>query len=88
MQPDSVHTVQDALLHVSQPKPVTTGQSNSNEGTQQVSLEALPPILVLNLERFPYEAATEGTNKIGKPVQFGPELEIPFGMSFSCASEG
>jgi hypothetical protein len=52
------------------------GQSNSNEATQQESLEALPPILVLNLERFLYEAATEGTNKTGKSVQFESELEI------------
>ena len=45
-------------------------------------LEALLPILVLHLERFVYDAAADGINKINKPVQFAPELEIPPGMNF------
>ena len=59
------------------------GQSSSNKATQQVLLEEFPPILVLHLERFLYDVATEGMNKISKPVQFGPELEIPLGMIFT-----
>ena len=46
-------------------------------------LEALPQILVLHLERFVYDAATEGIYKISKPIRFAPELEIPIGMIFS-----
>ena len=57
-------------------------QSSSNEATQQILLEALPPILVLHLERFLYDVTTASINKISKPVKFGPELEIPLGMTF------
>ena len=44
-------------------------------------LEALPPVLILYLERFLYDAATDDINKI--IVQFMPELEIPPGTGFS-----
>ena len=84
-QPNSVHTIQDALAHVSQPQHVPVGQSSSNEAIQQVLLETIPPILVLHLDRFPYDEATEGIVKISKPVQFTPELEIPHRTIFSFA---
>jgi hypothetical protein len=45
----------------------------------------LPPVLVLHLKRF-YDAATDGINKINKPVHFTPELEIPLGTIFSFLS--
>ena len=65
----------------------SSSSSSSNETTQQVFLfETLPPILVLHLERFLYDAATEGIHKISKPVQFAPELKIPIGTPFSFAS--
>ncbi|KAH9987597.1 hypothetical protein BJV77DRAFT_774473 [Russula vinacea] len=75
IQPDSVHTIQDALAHISQP--VQVGQSNSSEANQRVQIEALPPILILHLERFLYDTVADGTNKISKPIRFPPELEIP-----------
>ena len=81
MQPDSVHTIQDALALVSQPQPVQAGPSISSEGSQEVLLEALPPVLVLHLERFLYDAAADRINKINKPVQFAPQLEIPPGAN-------
>jgi ubiquitin carboxyl-terminal hydrolase 10 len=77
IQPDSIHTIQDALAHVSQPHPVQVGRAGSSEASQQVLLEALPPVLVLHLERFLYDATADGINKINKPVRFAPELEIP-----------
>ncbi|KAH9998207.1 hypothetical protein BJV77DRAFT_1064759 [Russula vinacea] len=77
IQPDSVHTIQDALALVSQPQPVQVGPSDSSDASQEVLLEALPPVLVLHLERFLYDAATDRIDKISKPVQFAPELEIP-----------
>ncbi|KAF8471454.1 hypothetical protein DFH94DRAFT_674474 [Russula ochroleuca] len=77
IQHDSVHTIQDALAHVSLPQPVRVGNSGSGEANQQVLLEALPPVLILHLERFLYDAAADGKYKIRKPVQFAPELEIP-----------
>jgi hypothetical protein len=85
-QPDSVHTVEDALAYISRPQPVHVGQSSSSEVSQQVQIEALPSVLVLHLERFLYDAAADGIVKISKPVQFPPELEIPLGKSFSTFS--
>jgi hypothetical protein len=62
------------------------GQSSSSDASQQVLLEALPPVLILHLERFLYDAAMDSINKISKPVQFMPELEIPPGTGFSFIS--
>ena len=45
-------------------------------------IEALPPVLVLHLKRFRYDAAAGGVVKIGKRVQFPPKLDIPFGTLF------
>jgi ubiquitin carboxyl-terminal hydrolase 10 len=72
-----VHTIQDALALVSQLQPVQVGQSN--EASQQVQIEALPPVLVIHLERFLYDTTANGIKKINKPVQFAPELDIPPG---------
>ena len=85
-QPDSVHTIQDALAHISQPQPVRVGQSNSSEASQQVHIEHLPPVLVLHLKRFLYDVVTDGTTKISKHVQYPPELEIPLGTNSSFLS--
>jgi ubiquitin carboxyl-terminal hydrolase 10 len=51
-----------------------------------VQIEALPPILVLHLERFLYDATADGIVKTSKSVQFAPELEIPIGTIFSFVS--
>ncbi|KAN0116018.1 putative ubiquitin carboxyl-terminal hydrolase 3 [Russula decolorans] len=75
--PDSVHTIQDAFAHISQLQPMQADQSSSSGASKQMQIEALPPVLVLHLERFPYDTATNGIVKISKPVQFAPELEIP-----------
>ena len=56
--------------------------SGFSDASQQMLIEALPPVLVLHLKRFQYDAAAGGVIKIGKPVQFSPELEIPFGTLF------
>jgi ubiquitin carboxyl-terminal hydrolase 10 len=87
-QPDSVHTVEDALAHIpqSQPQPLQVGQLRSSEASEQVQIEKLPSVLVLHLKRFMYDAAVDGTFKISKSVQFAPELEIPLGMVFSVVS--
>jgi ubiquitin carboxyl-terminal hydrolase 10 len=59
---DSVHTVEDALTHISQPQrasqPVQVGQLSSSDVSQQVQIEALPPVLVLRLKRLLYDART------------------------------
>jgi ubiquitin carboxyl-terminal hydrolase 10 len=60
---------------------VHVSQSSSGETSQQVLLEVLPAVLILHIERFLYDAATGGINKIATPVQFAPELGIPRGTT-------
>ncbi|KAI9511095.1 hypothetical protein F5148DRAFT_975728 [Russula earlei] len=85
IQRDSVRSIQDALSHISQPQPVQVGPSGTNEASQQVLIEALPSILVLHLKRFLYDTAARGVVKIGKHVQFSPELEIPLDIMAPAA---
>ena len=88
---DSIRTIQDALARVSHLQPVQFGSPGFSEASQQVFIEALPPILVLHLKRFLYGVAEDGIVKISQPVRFAPELQIPFGMifrlCFSCSSQ-
>jgi ubiquitin carboxyl-terminal hydrolase 10 len=83
---DSVYTIEDALARISHPQPVELGPSGLSEASQQVLVEALPPVLVLHLKRFLYGVAADAINKINKHVQFAPELEIPLGTIFSLVS--
>jgi ubiquitin carboxyl-terminal hydrolase 10 len=57
--------------------------SSDSDANQQMLIEALPPVLVLHLKRFRYDAAAGGIIKISKHVQFSPELDIPSGAPFS-----
>ena len=58
----------------------TSGLGDAN---QQVFIEALPPVLVLHLNRVRYDATAGGIVKIGKSIQISPELEIPLGTIFT-----
>jgi ubiquitin carboxyl-terminal hydrolase 10 len=58
------------------------GPSGLSDASQQILIEMLPPVLVLHLKRFQYDAAAGSVIKIGKPVQFSSELEIPLGTPF------
>ena len=75
-----MYTIEDALVRISHLQPVQLGPSGFGEASQQVLIEVLPPILVLHLKRFLYDAASDSIVKINKPVRFAPELEIPVGM--------
>ncbi|KAI0265024.1 hypothetical protein BGY98DRAFT_1181644 [Russula aff. rugulosa BPL654] len=78
IQHDSIRTVQDALAYISQPQSgEQISASGSGSASQQVLIEALPPILVLHLDRVRYDVAAGGITKIGKSIQLAPELEIP-----------
>jgi ubiquitin carboxyl-terminal hydrolase 10 len=46
------------------------------DASQQVLIEALPPILVLHLKRFLYDTSVQGVEKVGKQVRFAEELEV------------
>ncbi|TFY81671.1 hypothetical protein EWM64_g2336 [Hericium alpestre] len=81
IQPDTVRTIKDALSHISHPQSVQVTSPTKPgiviEASQQILIESLPPILVLHLKRFLYDTTTKGVVKIGKMVEFSPELEIP-----------
>ena len=53
--------------------------SGLSDASQQMLISALPPVLVLHLKRFQYDAVAGGITKIGKSARFEPELEIPLG---------
>jgi ubiquitin carboxyl-terminal hydrolase 10 len=83
---DSVCNIEDGLAQISHPQPVQLGPPGFSEASQQVLIEALPPVLVLHLKRFLYDVAEDGIVKISKPVKFAPELQIPSGMTFTLVS--
>ncbi|TEB39515.1 cysteine proteinase [Coprinellus micaceus] len=79
IQPDNIHTIQDALAYISHPQHVQLNiptQPVAVEATQVVSIESLPPILVLHIKRFEYDVKVGGVVKVGKQVRFDEELSI------------
>ncbi|KAJ7792833.1 hypothetical protein B0H14DRAFT_3498749 [Mycena olivaceomarginata] len=46
------------------------------DASQQILIDALPPILILHVKRFCCDMAVGGVVKVGKRVAFGPELEV------------
>jgi ubiquitin carboxyl-terminal hydrolase 10 len=62
---------------------VPLSQTSSNDASQEILLDALPPVLVLHLERFLYDVTADGIVKISKPIELAPELEIPLGAIIS-----
>lgn len=80
IQRDTIHTIKDALAHISSPNSVqvtsVTRPGATLDASQQVHIETLPPILILHLKRFLYDANKGGAAKVGKQVGFAPELDI------------
>ena len=75
-----VSNIIDALKGLTRPETLH-GDFNSPRGpgalaTKQVTIETLPPVLILHLKRFQYDNAG-GTQKIWKKVGYPLELEIP-----------
>jgi ubiquitin carboxyl-terminal hydrolase 10 len=73
-------------MHVSQSQFMQDGPSGLSDASQQMLIEALPPVLVLHLKRFRYDVASDGVIKTSKPIQFSSGLEIPFGTIFIFTS--
>ncbi|KAF5024787.1 hypothetical protein F66182_3131 [Fusarium sp. NRRL 66182] len=76
-----VRNVVDALRGLTRPERLQ-GDFNSPRGkdvtaTKQVFIESLPPVLILHLKRFQFDAEGNGTVKIWKKVGYPLELEIP-----------
>lgn len=78
IQSDKIRTVQDALESLVARESVqgyTTKTKQEVEITLRVTLEKLPPVLVLHLKRFVYEK-TGGCQKLIKNINYPVDLEI------------
>lgn len=76
-----VRNVVDALKGLTRSERLQ-GDFNSPRGkdvtaTKQVFIETLPPVLILHLKRFQFDAEGHGTVKIWKNIGYPLELEIP-----------
>ncbi|XP_070808930.1 ubiquitin carboxyl-terminal hydrolase 10 isoform X5 [Pituophis catenifer annectens] len=78
IQSDRIRTVQDALESLVARESVqgyTTKTKQEVEISRRVTLEELPPVLVLHLKRFVYEK-TGGCQKLIKNIEYPVDLEI------------
>ena len=80
VQPDSVLTVEDALM---QSQSMQDGTSGLSDASQQMLIEVLPPVLIIHLNRFRYDAAASSMTKIGKSIRFESDLHECFWVSNS-----
>ncbi|KAJ7729490.1 hypothetical protein B0H14DRAFT_2479923 [Mycena olivaceomarginata] len=80
IQRDGIHTIADALALISHPQTVQMSHPSRPgivvDASQQILIDALPPILILHVKRFCYDTEVGGVVKVGKRVAFGPELEV------------
>lgn len=74
-----IHTILDALKNLARPETIR-GDFRSPRGatsaTKQLTIETLPPVLILHLKRFQYDNSG-GTQKIWKKIGYPLELELP-----------
>ena len=80
IQSESITSVTDALLENFSSE-ILDGYicSRTNmavEASRNLSLEELPPILILHLKRFVYSGSSGGCQKVMKHVEFSVDLEI------------
>jgi len=76
-----IRNIVDALRGITRPETVD-GNFGSPHGadakaTKQVFIESLPPVLILHLKRFQFDAEGRSTVKIWKKIGYPLELEIP-----------
>ena len=78
---DKVRNVVDAIKHLTYGEKLEGLDFDSNSGrnvsaTKQTLIDTLPPVLILHLKRFQFDA-TGGTSKIWKKIGYPLELDIP-----------
>jgi ubiquitin carboxyl-terminal hydrolase 10 len=76
-----VHSVAEALVSNFSTE-VLDGYVNPQtkehvDASRSLTLEELPPILVLHLKRFVYDEKSGGSQKLLKPIDFRVDLEVP-----------
>lgn len=76
-----IRNIIDALKGLTRPE-VLHGDFNSPHGkdvraTKQVFIESVPPVLILHLKRFQFDAQGFGTVKIWKKIGYPLEFEFP-----------
>ncbi|KIY71081.1 cysteine proteinase [Cylindrobasidium torrendii FP15055 ss-10] len=80
IQPEHIHTIEDAMKHITDPQSIQMASSarpgTTVEASQQVLLDTLPSILTLHVKRFHFDTQVGDVVKVAKQVRFGPELEI------------
>ena len=80
LQHPSVFSVTEALSHIAETEVLNDVTNKLNlkvEATKQVFIETLPPVLILHLKRFIYDARAGGVLKSHKIVSYDTELEVP-----------
>jgi ubiquitin carboxyl-terminal hydrolase 10 len=76
-----VHNIVDALKGLTRVEVLQgdfgSGVGKDGKAQKQVFIETLPPVLILHLKRFQFDAEGNGTVKIWKKIGYPLELEIP-----------
>lgn len=70
-----VHNISDALRGLTHLETLESATRGGRPSTKQVFIDTLPPVLILHLKRFHYDA--NGPHKIWKKIGYPLELEIP-----------
>ncbi|KAF8674192.1 peptidase C19 family [Rhizoctonia solani] len=77
IQSDHIRTIEDALKHITVPEIVSMhseARGGMVDAKKQVTLESLPPLLILHLKRLVYDA--KGIQKNSKVIEYSTTLEI------------
>ncbi|PVI00671.1 UCH-domain-containing protein [Periconia macrospinosa] len=70
-----INSIADALKGMTHLETLDSATRGGRASTKQVFIETLPPVLILHLKRFHYDA--NGPQKIWKKIGYPLELEIP-----------
>jgi ubiquitin carboxyl-terminal hydrolase 10 len=71
----AINNISDALKGLTHLETLDGTTRGAKASTKQVFIDTLPPVLILHLKRFHYDAS--GPHKIWKKVGYPLELEIP-----------